>query len=505
MKLGFTETVLRDANQSLIATRLSLDKFESVLNDMDQAGYYSVECWGGATFDSCIRYLNEDPWERLKVLRKNLPNTKLQMLLRGQSLLGYRHYSDDVVRKFICNAVNKGIDIIRIFDALNDINNIEIAVDETLKCGAHPSCAICYTVSPVHSIENYIRLAKSMETIGAKSICIKDMAGILTPDMAYRLVLELKRNISVPIILHSHCSTGSAYMSYLKAMEAGIDVIDTAISSFSGGTSQPATEVMLKTAMEFGYEIELNDKKVTKINDHFKKVKDVFIEEGALDIRVMETDPRTLENQIPGGMYSNLISQMKAQNIFHRFNEVLEEIPKVRKDMGYPPLVTPISQMVGAQATANVLNGKRYQTVIKEINGYFRGEYGRPPGEVNEEFMQQLVGTTKFPSSRISEGLPPVYEKTKEKYKNQNYGNSDILTLILFPELADAFIEKRNHKDEFLYTYLCERAVNINASKKIERTVSDAIKAVMIAILAKTLNLPEKAIEIETIYELDGG
>jgi oxaloacetate decarboxylase alpha subunit len=503
MKLEFTETVLRDANQSLIATRLPLDKFESVLNEMDQAGYYSIECWGGATFDSCIRYLNEDPWERLKILRKNLPNTKLQMLLRGQSLLGYRHYSDDVVRKFIYNAVNKGIDIIRIFDALNDINNIEVAVDETLKCGAHPSCAISYTVSPVHNIENYIRLAKSMESVGAESICIKDMAGILTPNMAHRLVRELKRNLSVPIILHSHCSTGSAYMSYLKAIEAGVDVIDTAVSSFSGGTSQPATEVMLKTAMEFGYEVDLNDKQVIKINDHFRKVKDVFIQAGALDIKVMETDPRTLENQIPGGMYSNLISQMKAQNIFHRFNEVLEEIPKVRKDMGYPPLVTPISQMVGAQATANVLSGKRYQTVMKEIKGYFRGEYGRPPGEVNKELIQQLVGKTEFPSGRISEKLPEVYEKTKAKYKNQNYGRSDILTIIMFPELANDFIGKRNHKDEFSYIYRCERAVNISTAEKIEKTVPDVIKAVIIAILAKTLNLPEKAVNIKTIFELD--
>lgn len=507
MTLGFTETMLRDANQSLIATRLPLAKFEEILNSMDQAGYYSVECWGGATFDACIRYLNEDPWERLKIIRKNMPNTKLQMLLRGQCLLGYRHYSDDVVRKFVYNSVEKGIDIIRIFDALNDISNIKVAVEETLRCGAHPSCAISYSVSPVHNIENYIKLAGEMEEIGAKSICIKDMSGILTPAAAYTLVSEIKKNVSIPLVLHSHCSTGTAPMSYLKAMEAGIDVIDTAISCFSGGASQPATEVMLETAKGCGYEVSLDAVKLSEINSHFRRVKEEFITEGVLDIKATETDPRTLENQIPGGMYSNLISQVKAQNIMDRFDEILEEIPKVRKDLGYPPLVTPISQMVAAQAVANVLSGERYLTVLKEIIGYFKGEYGCPLGEVNSELMKQLTGSTEFPGKRLSEDLPDIYEMTKEKYKNKSYNRSDILTTILYPELADDFINKRNARKDSVYQYSFYKA---NMSEKLKKSekhkdVSEDIKAVITVILASNLKLPVNQIQIKEIYTLDEG
>lgn len=505
--IRFTETVLRDANQSLIATRLPLNKFESVLSVMDQAGYYSIECWGGATFDSCLRYLHEDPWERLKVLKENLPNTKLQMLLRGQSLLGYKHYPDDVVRRFVNKSIENGIDIIRIFDALNDIDNIVVAVDETLKSGGHPSCAFSYTVSPVHSIKKYIELAKNMEQIGAKSICIKDMAGILTPDVAYKLVSELKQQISVPIILHSHCSTGLAYMSYLKAIEAGVDVIDTAISSFSGGTSQPATEVMVKAVMGLGYQTDIKDEQIKKVNEHFRKVYKEFADNGAIDLKIMSTDPRTLENQIPGGMYSNLISQMKAQNIFDRFDEVLKEIPCVRKDLGYPPLVTPISQMVGTQAIMNVLNGERYKTILIEVKDYLSGKYGKPSGDVDKELMMKVVGKIKFPNYRYSKELPYIYEETKEKFQEKDYTSEDILTFILFPELAKKYYEYRdemNNEDVFIYKVIEARnASNINNEEiKPMEVLDEKIKAVMIAILSKTLKKSTSNIKIKSIYEI---
>ena len=501
----FTETVLRDANQSLIATRLPRSKFESILNVMDQAGYYSVECWGGATFDSCLRCLNEDPWERLKVIRKNMPNTKLQMLLRGQSLLGYKHYPDDVVRKFINKSIENGIDIIRIFDALNDIDNIEVAVDETLKSGGHPSCALSYTVSPVHSVEKYIELAKNMEQIGAQSICIKDMAGILTPDTAYSLVTELKKQVSVPIVLHSHCSTGLAYMSYLKAIEAGVDVIDTAISSFSGGTSQPATEIIMKTVTDIGYVTDLEENKLKKINDHFRKVFKEFSDDGAIDLKIMSTDPRTLENQIPGGMYSNLISQMKSQNIFERFEDVLNEIPRVRKDLGFPPLVTPISQMVGTQAVTNVLTGERYKITLTELKDYFNGKYGKPSGEVNKELMMKIVNKTEFPQGRYSKQLPYVYEEVKEKNKDKNYKPEDILSLILFPDLTKNFFEyqeKLKKKNVHKYQILEPKAeIKTKEMKKVV-SIDERKKALMIAIISKKLKRVPSEVKIKSIYEM---
>jgi oxaloacetate decarboxylase (Na+ extruding) subunit alpha len=502
MKLGFTETVLRDANQSLMATRLPLDKFESILNTMDKAGYYSVECWGGATFDACIRYLDEDPWERLKIIRKNMPNTKLQMLLRGQSLLGYKHYPDDVVRKFIYNAVEKGIDIIRIFDALNDISNIEVAVKETIQCGAHPSCAISYTTSPVHNINKYIELAKSMESIGAQSICIKDMAGVLTPKASYDLVGELKKNVKVPIILHSHCSTGLAYMTYLKAIEAGVDVIDTAVSSFSGGTSQPATEVMVNVAKEMGYDTTVDITKVEKINDHFTGIYDEFLKLGLIDPKVMKTVPKTLVNKIPGGMYSNLIAQMKGQGLEQYLDQVLDEVPNVRKDLGYPPLVTPISQMVGAQATANVLSGERYKTIISEVKAYFRGEYGTPPGPVNEELMMKVVGHDSFPEDRFSSYLEPVYEKKKAECKDKEYGRSDLLTSILFGELGELFIERRNAMKENSFIYKFEECNDSSNIELHKAEYSDEELAVIIAILRHKLGKEITKSQIKKIYEV---
>ena len=366
-QVRFTETVLRDANQSLIATRLPFAKFEPILKKIDSAGYYSCECWGGATFDSCLRFLGEDPWERLRKIKKAMPNTKLQMLLRGQNLLGYKHYPDDVVRKFIELSVKNGMDIIRIFDALNDVRNIEVAVDETLKQGAIASGTICYTISPIHNTESYIKLARDMQSMGVNTICIKDMAGIMSPKEAYELVSAVKENVDLPVVVHTHSTTGLAFMTLLKAVEAGADVIDTAISSFSGGTSQAATETLEYVFSEMGYDTGLNKEVLRSINAFFKPIRNEYLESGLLNPRVMGTDTDALNYQIPGGMLSNLISQLTQQNAMDKFADVLVETPKVRADLGYPPLVTPMSQMVGQQAVSNVLAGERYKVVSKEV------------------------------------------------------------------------------------------------------------------------------------------
>ena len=505
MKLNITETVLRDANQSLIATRLSRENFEKILNTIGEAGYYSVECWGGAIFDSCIRYLDEDPWERLKIMRSAMPNTKLQMLLRGQSLLGYRHYSDDVVRKFVYNSVEKGIDIIRIFDALNDINNIIVAVEETNNCGAHPSCAISYTISPVHTIDTYIVLARQMEEIGAKSICIKDMSGILAPNVAYELITKLKKSISLPIILHSHCSTGYAYMTYLKAIEAGVDGIDTAISSFSGGTSQPATEIMVRVAEDMGREVSINRESLSKINSHFANVMEKSIKSGLLEPKVFMTKPETINNQIPGGMYSNLMSQLKMQNLEDKMDEVLGEVVAVRKDMGYPPLVTPISQMVGTQAAINVLLGERYKQTIEEIKKYFLGEYGSPPGGVNKSLMKRLVGKENFPKARLSKKLPYQYEIQKTKLLDKNYGRSDILTSILLPGVGDDFITGRGIEKNELYHFIESGTNRINDNwRKITGEIPKLTEDKLRAIIAYRTGKNIEKIKIKNVYKVGG-
>ncbi|MEG1846060.1 MAG: pyruvate carboxylase subunit B, partial [Oscillospiraceae bacterium] len=355
MKVQFTETVLRDANQSLIATRMPFNEYEGILETMNKAGYYSLECWGGATFDSCLRYLNEDPWERLRKIKAKCPDTKLQMLLRGQNILGYKHYPDDVVRMFVRKSVENGIDIIRIFDALNDLRNIEVAVDETIKCGAHASGTICYTKSPIHNLDAYVKLAKDMEKMGVSSICIKDMAGIMGPQEAYDLVKALKESVKLPIVVHTHCTTGLGPITLQKAVEAGADIIDTAISSFSGGTSQPPTETMAYSFEQQGYDVSLNTELLKEINDFFKPVKAEALASGLLNPVVLSTETDALIYQVPGGMLSNLVAQLTAQNKMDKFPEVLLETPRVRKDLGYPPLVTPMSQMVGVQATANVL------------------------------------------------------------------------------------------------------------------------------------------------------
>ena len=457
MKVQFTETALRDANQSLIATRLPFESFEGILSTMDKAGYYSLECWGGATFDSCLRYLDEDPWERLRKIRKACPNTKLQMLLRGQNLLGYKHYPDDVVRMFVKKSVENGIDIIRIFDALNDIRNIEVAVDETLKNGATASGAICYTKSPIHNLESYVRLAKQMEELGCQTIAVKDMAGILGPQEAYDLVKALKENVKLPVVLHTHSTTGLGPLTLQKAVEAGCDVIDTAISSFSGGTSQPPTETMAYALREQGYETGLDMKVLKEINDFFKPIKAEFLKEGKLNPVVLSTDTDALNYQIPGGMLSNLVAQLTAQNKMDKFEEVLLETPRVRKDLGYPPLVTPMSQMVGVQAAANVLAGERYKNISKEIKAYIRGEYGKAPGEINPELQKKVLGDDKPVTCRFADTLEPYFEKAKAEIGDKAKSDEDVLSYIAFPAQAEAFFDKREEKAKNTFKYSIRR------------------------------------------------
>ena len=452
-KVQFVETVLRDANQSLIATRLPYDKFEPMLETIDKAGYYAAECWGGATFDVCLRYLNEDPWERLRKIRAKMPNTKLQMLLRGQNVLGYSHYPDDFVRLFVKKAVENGMDVIRIFDALNDVTNMKVAMEATAEAGAIASGTISYTTSPVHTHKKYVEMVKELKAMGAKTICIKDMAGIMGPQEAYDMVSAIKDAVDLPIDLHTHSTTGLAFMTYLKAVEAGVDIIDTAISPFSGGTSQPATETLAYALRQLGYEVDLDDSCLTAMADYFKGVRDEFVKDGTLMPKSMATDTQCLTYQVPGGMLSNLLSQLKQMNALDRFEEALLETPKVRADMGYPPLVTPTSQMVGVQAVRNVLDGQRYKTVSKEIKAYCRGEYGKTPAPIDPEIQKQILGDEKPLTGRYAATLEPVVEKTRAELGDLAKCDEDVLSYIAFPNLAEKFLEERKAKEENVVTY----------------------------------------------------
>lgn len=458
-KVQFTETVLRDANQSLIATRLPYDKFEPILEKMDQAGFYSVECWGGATFDVCLRFLNEDPWERLRKIRAKMPNTKLQMLLRGQNILGYKHYPDDVVRRFVRASVKNGIDIIRIFDALNDTDNLKVAIEETIKQGAMASGTISYTTSPVHTTAKFVEMVKELKQMGVSSICIKDMAGIMTPQSAYDLVSGIKDAVDLPVVLHTHCTTGLAFMTYLKGIEAGADVIDTAISPFSGGTSQPATETLYYALKELGYDVALDEKILIEMANYFKPIRNDYLADGTLNPISMTTDTQCLTYQIPGGMLSNLLSQLKMMNALDKFEEALVETPRVRKDMGYPPLVTPTSQLVGSQAVQNVLAGERYKNVGAEIKAYCRGEYGRTPAPIDEEVRAKILNGEKPIEGRYADTLPTdTYEKAAEHLGDTAKCEEDVLSYIAFPQVAENFFEKRREAEEKVVRYTITEA-----------------------------------------------
>lgn len=448
-QLKITETALRDGHQSLIATRLTTEEILPILETMDKVGYHSMEVWGGATFDACIRFLNEDPWERLREIRKRVKNTKLQMLLRGQNLLGYRNYADDTVDKFIKLSLENGIDIIRVFDALNDVRNIDASMKAIKKYGGHCQCAISYTTSDVHTTEYYLDLLKTMESMGADSICIKDMAGVLTPYNAYDLVKKMKAITNLPIELHTHCTSGIADMIYMKAVEAGVDIIDTAISPFSGGTSQPPTESLAVTFSEMERNPGLDLDALLEVAEYFKPIRDKYMDNGTLNPKVLLTEPQTLNYKVPGGMLSNLLSQLKQQNATEKYEEVLREVPRVRADLGYPPLVTPMSQMVGTQALFNVLAGERYKLVPKEIKDYVRGQYGKAPAPMDPEVKQKIIGDEEVITVRPADLLEPEFDKMREEAGKLAKCDEDVLTFALFPQVAPKFLEnKYNPKKE---------------------------------------------------------
>lgn len=456
MKINITETVLRDANQSLMATRLPIEDFSGILDTIDQAGYHSIECWGGATFDSCLRYLGEDPWKRLRTIKAHMKNTKLQMLLRGQNLLGYHHYSDDMVRRFVRASVENGMDIIRIFDALNDLRNIHTAVDACLQAGGHAQGTICYTLSPIHNLEMYVGLGKEIEAMGCQSLCVKDMAGIMSPKECFDLVSALKTNVHIPVYVHTHATTGLGFMTYLKAAEAGADGIDCAISAFAGGTSQPATETMVYTLAQMGFDCGVNAKTLKKINDFFLPEQKKFIDDGILDPIVLAVKADALTYQIPGGMLSNLMAQLKAQGAIDRLDEVLEETPRVRADLGYPPLVTPLSQMVGVQATVNVLVGERYKNIGKEIKAYIKGEYGKAPGKIDPALAQKVLGDEKPLSGRFAETIAPEFDQAKAELGDRAESDLDVLSYICFPQQAEQFFAQRELKRALVASYTIE-------------------------------------------------
>lgn len=454
LKVRFTETVLRDAHQSLMATRMTTEEMLPILKELDEVGYYALECWGGATFDSAIRFLNEDPWERLRLIRDHTPNTPLMMLLRGQNILGYRHYADDIVDKFIEKAIVNGIDIFRIFDALNDTRNLEKSIEAVKKYGGHAQIAICYTTSPVHTVTYYTQLTKELVEMGADSICIKDMAGILTPKVARELVPAIKGVIGdLPLEMHTHATSGTSEMTYLVSVEAGADIIDTAISPLSGGTSQPATESLNEVFQEMGYDTNLNKEKLESIADYFKPIRQKYLDNKTINPRLLTTDPKALMYQVPGGMLSNLSSQMMEAGAYDRYEEVLAEVPRVRKELGYPPLVTPLSQMVGTQAVFNILTGERYKMVPNEIKDYLKGRYGRSPAPIDPDIQKLIIGEDEeIIDVRPADLIGPGFESEKEKIGDLAENDEDVLMYALFPQNAKTFLENRRHpqveKDE---------------------------------------------------------
>ncbi|MDA3732500.1 oxaloacetate decarboxylase subunit alpha [Niameybacter massiliensis] len=437
------DTTLRDAHQSLIATRMTTEEILPIASKMDQIGFHAMEVWGGATFDACLRFLNEDPWERLRKIRKEVKNTKLQMLFRGQNILGYRHYADDVVEYFVQKSIANGIDIIRIFDALNDMRNLETAVKATHKENGHAQVAISYTLSDVHTLEYYVKLAKNIENIGAHSICIKDMAGLLVPYEAERLVKALKANTNLPIQLHTHYTSGVASMTYLKAVEAGCDIIDTAMSPLAMGTSQPATEVLVETFKGTPYDTGINTEALSEITEYFRPMREEALASGLMNTKVLAVDINTLRYQVPGGMLSNLVSQLKQQHAEDKYYEVLQEIPKVRADFGYLPLVTPTSQIVGTQAVLNVLAGERYKMVSKESKGIVRGEYGCTPVPIKEEIVKKIIGDEMPITCRPADLLTPELDKLEKEMAIYKQQDEDILSYALFPQVAMDFFKYR--------------------------------------------------------------
>ena len=445
-QVKLTETVLRDSHQSLIATRMTTEEMLPILEKLDGIGYHSLEAWGGATFDACMRFLNEDPWERLRTIRDHVKNTKLQMLFRGQNILGYRHYSDDVVEYFVQKSIANGIDIIRIFDALNDARNLKTAINATKKEGGHVQAAFSYTTGPVYTLDYYAKYAKDLEEMGADSICIKDMAGLLKPYDAYELVKALKESVKVPIQLHTHYTAGLASMTLLKAIEAGVDIVDTAISPMAMGTSQPPTETMVATLAGTEYDTGIDLGKLDEITKFFTPLREKYLAEGLLNPKALKVDVNALLYQVPGGMLSNLMSQLKQAGKEDKLVEVLEEVPRVRADVGYPPLVTPSSQIVGTQAVFNVIGGERYKMVTKEFKGVVKGEYGKTPVEIDPEFVKKIIGDEEQITYRPADALKPELEELRAKIANYIEQDEDVLSYALFEQVAIKFFEYRKAK-----------------------------------------------------------
>ena len=445
-KIGITETVLRDAHQSLIATRMTTEEMLPMLPLLDKIGFHSLECWGGATFDACLRFLDEDPWERLRIIRDNCKNTKLQMLFRGQNMLGYRHYADDVVEYFVQKSAANGIDIIRIFDALNDIRNLKTAISAAKKEKAHAQVAISYTTGPVFDLEYYKNYAKQIEDAGADSICIKDMAGLLTPYFTYDLVKAIKETVSLPVQLHSHYTSGLASMVMLKGIEAGADVIDTAMSPLALGTSHPATESMVAALKGTEYDTGLDLVALDEISKYVATLREKYIASGLLNPKLLASDAKALIYQVPGGMLSNLVSQLKGAGKEDKLSEVLAEVPKVRADCGFPPLVTPTSQIVGTQAVFNVILGERYKTVTKEFKGLVKGEYGKTPVEIDPDFRKKIIGDEQPVDCRPADLLSPELDKLREEIKPLAEQEEDVLSYAQFGAVAEKFFERRRNR-----------------------------------------------------------
>ena len=447
-KILITETVLRDAHQSLAATRMTTDEMIPILEDMDKVGYYSLEAWGGATFDSCLRFLNEDPWERLRTIRNHVKNTKLQMLFRGQNILGYRHYADDVVEYFVQKSIANGIDIIRIFDALNDARNLETAIKATKKENGHVQAAISYTTSPFHTNDNFAHYAKQLVEMGADSICIKDMSGLLKPYEAFQLVKALKKTVNVPIQLHTHYTAGLGSMTLLKAIEAGVDGVDTAISPLAMGTSHTPTESLVATLQGTPYDTGLELEKLDVVAKHFNKIREDYLAKGLIDPKVLKVDVNALRYQVPGGMLSNLISQLKMAGKSDKLDEVLEEVANVREDAGFPPLVTPTSQIVGTQAVNNVLFNEdgRYSRVTKEFKALVRGEYGKCPAPVDEEFKKKIIGDDQVIDYRPADKIPPEIDNLRQRVAPYQEQDEDLLSLALFEQVAVKYFEYRKQQ-----------------------------------------------------------
>lgn len=437
--LMISDTILRDAHQSQAATRMRIEDMLPACEVLDNVGYWSLECWGGATFDVCMRYLGEDPWERLRLLKKAMPKTRLQMLLRGQNLVGYRHYSDDVVQQFCKKSIENGIDVVRIFDALNDIRNMETSMRYVKEYGGHCEAAISYTKSPVHSTDYFVKMAEELEKRGADSICIKDMANLLLPYDAYDFVKKLKENIGVPIHLHTHNTTGTGDMTYILAAQAGVDIVDCALSPLANGTAQPATESLVASLEGTERDTGLDLKQLSKAAVHFRKVADTL----DIDPKVLRVDTNTLVYQVPGGMLSNLLSQLKQANAEEKFEAVLAEVPEVRKDFGYPPLVTPTSQIVGTQAVLNVLSGERYKMFPKESKELLRGGYGHLPGEVNEDVRKKAIGDQEIITARPADFIEPEMEKMRQESKDFAKTEEDVLSYVMLPQVAKTFLEGR--------------------------------------------------------------